>query len=113
MEIDQKSLQHSILSVKKSVLIGFVVFWNIGFLVAFYFGGGGIEGMFSPVSMKVQGILCSVASLFFLSIAILKPVQNLVVLKDRIESFNPIGFYFVAFITAMLAITSFSLKNVL
>ena len=105
MNLDQKALQHSILSVKKTVLISFVVFWNIGFLIAFYFGGGGIEGMFSPLSMKVQGIVCVIASLFCLSIAVLKPVQKLVVLEDRIESFNPIGFYFVAFIAAILAIS--------
>ena len=98
MNLDQESLQ-------QSVLIGFVVFWNVGFLIALYLGGGGIQGMFSPLSIKVQGIVCVIASLFCLSIAVLKPVQKLVVLEDKIESFTPVGFYFVAFITAMLAIS--------
>ena len=106
MNFDQKSLQKSIFSVKKSILIGFVIFWNIGFIIAFYFGDGGIEGMFSPRSMKVQGIVCAIASLFCLSIAIFKPVQERVVLKDRVESFEPLGFYFIAFIAGILAITN-------
>ncbi|MEO1022822.1 MAG: hypothetical protein AAFW89_09770, partial [Bacteroidota bacterium] len=95
------------LIIKKSVLIGFVIFWNIGFLIAFYFGQGEIEGMFSPLSLKIQGITCAIASVFCLSIALFKPVQNLVIRKDRIESFTPVGLYFVAFIAAVLAISSF------
>lgn len=105
MNLDQETLRNSLFSIKKSVLIGFVIFWNAGFLIAMYFGDGGIEGMFSPKSMKVQGIVCVLASLFCLGIAIIKPVQKLVILEGRASEFNPIAFYFVAFITAMLAIS--------
>ncbi|MEQ9278017.1 MAG: hypothetical protein RLN83_00865 [Balneola sp.] len=110
MNFDPDLFQQSILSVKKSVLIGFTIFWNVGFLAAFYFGGGGIEGMFSPLSMKIQGILCIFSSLFFISIAVLKPVQKLVVREDRMELFTPTVFYFIAFITAVLAVSRLAVE---
>mgnify|MGYP003388897298 CR=1 FL=1 len=50
MKLDWKSL----ISLKIPVLIGFVVLWSAGFLLAIYLGGGGLRGGLTPIGMKVS-----------------------------------------------------------
>ena len=103
MNLDQKS----ILSLKYPVLIGFVVLWNLGFLVAYLLGRDEVEGVFSSISSTTIGIVCTIASLFCLSVARSKSIQSIVVSEKRAENFKPDEFYFVALISGVLGVSNF------
>ena len=104
MRLDWKSL----LSLKTSVIIAFVVIWNAGFLLAMYLGGGGLNGALTDTGMRVSGYVCLAACLFSLSVALSKPLQSILIEPNRAENFNTKEFYFLAFISGALAISRFT-----
>ena len=97
----------SFLSLKAYALVAFVVIWNLGFLYAMHLGGGGLAGGLTPIGMKVTGYVCLAACIFALSVAMSKSLQSVLVAPSRAHNFNPKEFYFMAFITGILAISRF------
>ena len=97
----------SYISLKASVLIVFVALWNAGILYAMFLGGGGPRGGLTPVGMKVTGFVCVAASIFALSVAMSKSLQSSLVAPTREKNFNSREFYFLAFVTGVLAISRF------
>ncbi len=97
----------SFLSLKVPAIIAFVVLWNAGLLYAMYMGGGGFAGGLTPIGMKITGYVCAAASLFSFSIAAIKPFQNMLIAKTRVHNFSVKEFYFLAFVTGLLAVSRF------
>ncbi|BFM49019.1 hypothetical protein [Marinomonas sp. THO17] len=97
----------SLVSLKVSVIVAFVLIWNAGLLFAMYLGGGGLSGGLSPIGMKVTGAVCLAVCLFSLSVAALKPVQAALVAPSRAGNFNSKEFYFLAFVSGALAVSRF------
>jgi len=104
MKLNWKSL----LSLKAPVIIAFVLLWNAGFFLAMYLGGGGLRGGLTPIGMEITGYICLVACLFSLSVATIRRVQSILIAPSRAENFNTKEFYFIAFITGVLAISRFA-----
>ncbi|MEM8859445.1 MAG: hypothetical protein AAGD96_14045 [Chloroflexota bacterium] len=94
----------SLLSLKAYVIVAFIAFWNAGFLLGRYLGGGGIQASFEPVAMKTTGITCALAGLFFLSVAASTKVQSILVAPSRSNNFRSREFYILAFLTCGMAI---------
>lgn len=94
----------SLLSLKISVIISFVVFWNAGFLLGRYLGGGDIQASFEPIAMKTAGITSIFVGLFSLLIAASKKMQSILVSPARSDSFRSREFYILAFITCGLGL---------
>jgi len=103
MKIEWRSLA----SLKVSVIVAFVLIWNAGFLLAMYLGGGGLRGGLSPIGMKVTGVVCLAACLFSLSVAASRTVQAVLITPSRVENFNPKEFYFLAFVSGVIAVSRF------
>ena len=97
----------SFISLKAPVLIAFVALWNAGILYAMFLGGGGPRGGLTPVGMKVTGFVCVAASIFALSVAMSKSVQASFIAPARAQNFHSREFYFLAFVTGVLAISRF------
>ena len=95
----------SLVSLKAPVIILFVVFWNAGFMLAMYLGGGGLLGGLTPIGMKVTGFVCLSACIFSLAVATIKPLQLALIAPSRAKCFNPKEFYFLAFVSGFFAIS--------
>lgn len=104
MKLNWKSL----ISLKAPVIVAFVFLWNAGFLIAMYLGGGGLSGGLTPIGMEITGYVCLLACLFSLSVATIKRVQSALIAPSRADNFNAKEFYFIAFITGVLAISRFT-----
>ena len=98
----------SFLSLKIPVIITFVVIWNAGFIYAAQLGEGAFSGGFTPLGMKITGMVCVAASIFSFSVAFIKPFQNMVISEARIQNFSVKEFYFLALVAGVLAISRFT-----
>jgi hypothetical protein len=104
MKLEWKSL----VSLKTSVIVAFVLLWNAGFFMAMHLGGGGLRGGLTPIGMEITGYACLAVTVFGLSVATLKPVQLSLIEPSRSGNFNPKEFYFLAFVSGVLAISRFT-----
>jgi hypothetical protein len=95
----------SLVSLKVSVIIAFIIIWNMGFYLAMYLGGGGLSGGLTPIGLEVSGYTCLLASIFSLSVAMLKPIQGLLIAPSRASNFSPKEFYFLALVAGFLAVS--------
>lgn len=105
MKLNWKSL----ISLKTTVIVTFILTWNAGFFLAMYLGGGGLGGGVTPIGMQITGYVCLAAFLFSISVAVLKPVQTALIEPTRAVDFSSREFYFFAFVTGVLAVSRFFL----
>jgi hypothetical protein len=98
----------SFFSLKIPVIISFVVIWNAGFIYAAQLGEGIFSGGFTPLGMKITGMVCVAASIFSFCVAFIKPFQSMVVAESRLQNFSVKEFYFLALIAGVLAISRFT-----
>ena len=99
MKLDWRSLA----SLKVSVIVAFIVLWNGGLFLASYLGGAGLA-ITTPVGFAVSGAVFLGASAFFILVARLKRIQEVVVAPERAANFNPKEFYFAALVAGLLAV---------
>ena len=104
MNINREVSRRAIFSLKRSVLIGFLVFWNFGVIVAIYASGSGFGLPFTSQTESMLGIVLGLTSIFSVSIAANKSIQNWVIREDRREQFHSSPFYLLALITATIAL---------
>jgi hypothetical protein len=103
MKLDLRSLG----SLKAPVIIAAIFIWNAGLLFAMHLSGGELTSKLSPTGMKLAGGVCLAACLFSLSIANSKLVQTALIAPSRANNFNSKEFYFVAFLSGVIAVSCF------
>ena len=92
----------SILSLKASVIVGFVLTWNLGFSVAIYVNGG-MTRMSFPAAWII-GATCFIASGFFAAIAMSGRFREFVLAPTRQHNFRRGDFVFLAFLVGTLGV---------
>lgn len=92
----------SLVSLKASAIVAFVVLWNAGCLVGIHLSGG----FGRPINREAaiaMAVTCAAASVFALAIALSVGLQSMLIAKSRRHDFRRIDFLIVAFIAGLLA----------
>ena len=97
-----------LLALKIYVMIAVVVAWNVGFIVAMNMEPVPGDRMMPRESAVIISVTCLLASVFAISVAMSKNVQAAVLAPKRIRMFSPRPYYFISFVTGVLALSSYT-----
>ncbi len=94
----------SYLSLKTSVLVAFLIIWNLGFVVAMYGFGDGFGAPITPNAGIVISVICICACIFGLIVSFSEKFRNNLLEPKRAHDYRVKDFYLLSFITFVLAV---------
>jgi len=95
----------SLASLKASVIVIFIVLWNVGCLIGVQLNGG-FGQLTNRASAIAMAVTCIAACAFALAVALSTEVQDVLLADSRRHNFRRSDFLFVAFLTGILAVFS-------
>lgn len=101
----------SLLSLKTSVLILFLLIWNLGFVVAMYGFGNGFSQPITPETGVVISIICICTCVFSLAVSFSSRIRAKLLATTRKQDYRAKDFYLLSFVTFMLSIVMFFLSR--
>lgn len=94
----------SYLSLKTSVLVIFLLAWNIGFLIAMYAFGNGFGLPITPKAGIAISIVCICACIFCLAVSCFPNIRSKLLEPTRAKDYRSQDFYLLSFVTFVLSI---------